>query len=280
MTCRLKPVAALVLAALASSTYAADWHDAFIGYGYGTKFKEPGNDADVKKHVLTLQYVGGYKYGVNFFTLDMLTSDDNNPAKGPTLGAPSDRGAQEVYVVYNNTVSLGKVSGTPFKFGPVSDVGIQAGFDYNSKNDTFGAGLIKLIVGPKLQFDVPGLLTVGLFYYKEWNNNGISGQDVDFDAAARLGATWNFGFGLGLPATFKGYANYTGEKGKDGFGGDTSAETWLEAKLLWDVGSLAGKPKTFYGGLGYQYIKNKFGNSSSLAGTKVSAPSVQFEAHF
>lgn len=41
-----------------------------------------------------------------------------------------------------------------------------------------------------------------------------------------------------------------------------------------------GKPKTFYAGLGYQYIKNKFGNQPSLPGTKVSAPSLRFEAHF
>ena len=34
------------------------------------------------------------------------------------------------------------------------------------------------------------------------------------------------------------------------------------------------------GGLGYQYIKNKFGNQPSLPGTKVSSPSIQLEAHF
>jgi hypothetical protein len=46
------------------------------------------------------------------------------------------------------------------------------------------------------------------------------------------------------------------------------------------VGSAAGTPKTFYAGFGYQYIKNKFGNPSSLAGTKVSAPSLKAEYHF
>ena len=59
-----------------------------------------------------------------------------------------------------------------------------------------------------------------------------------------------------------------------------AAETWLETNLLWDVGAAAGKPKTFYAGLGYQYIKNKFGNQPSLPGTKVSSPSIQLEAHF
>ena len=62
---------------------AAEWSDTFIGYTYGAKFKQPGSDADVTKNVATLQYVGGYKYGVNFFNVDMLKSDHNNPAAGP-----------------------------------------------------------------------------------------------------------------------------------------------------------------------------------------------------
>ncbi len=280
---RLIPVLSMLPFAAA---HAADWSDAHIGYGYGTKFKEPGSTADVSKHVVTLQYVGGYKYGVNFFSLDMLKSDSNNPATGGSLDTPSRRGAQEVYVTYNHTLSFGKLGASGVKFGPVRDIGLQTGFDFNAKNDTFGAGLIKFIAGPKVEFDVPGLLTLGLFYYKENNNNGIApavgagNGNVNFDAAPRLSVVWNFGFDAGLPAVFKGWANYTGKKGKDGFGGDTSPETWLETSLLWDVGSAAGKPKTFYAGLGYQYIHNKFGNPSTLDGTKVSAPSLQMEAHF
>ena len=275
----LAPVAALVLtSAVSTAALAAEWSDAFIGYTYGTKFKQPGSDADVTKNVATLQYVGGYQYGVNFFNVDMLKSDHNNPAAGP--GAGSTRGGQEVYVSYSNTLSFGKLSGVPVKFGPVRDVGFQAGFDFNSQNDAFGSGLVKLIAGPKLEFDVPGLLTLGLLYYKEWNNNAIVGKNVNFDAAPRLATVWSFDFNAGLPAQFKGWATWTGAKGKDGFGGDTAAETWLEAAMLWDVGSLAGHPKAVFAGLGYQYIHNKFGNRSTLPGTTVSAPSLQVQVHF
>ena len=267
-------LAALAAAAATPLVRAADWSDASIGYYYGTDFKEPGSAAKVHKSVTTLQYVGGYKYGVNFFTVDLLKSLNNNPANN------SNRGAQEVYAVYSNTLSLGKVTGSPVKFGPVRDVALQAGFDYNSKNDAFGAGLVKWIAGPKVEFDVPGLLTLGLLYYKENNNNSIAGKNVDFKAAPRLATVWSFDFNAGLPAVFKGWATFTGSKGKDGFGGQTAPETWLESNLLWDVSPGSVKPKTFYAGLGYQYIHNKFGNPSSLDGTKVSAPSLKLEAHF
>ena len=275
----LAPVAAFALASAAPMlANAAEWSDTFIGYTYGTKFRQPGSDANVTKNVATLQYVGGYQYGVNFFNVDMLKSDHNNPAAGP--GAGSTRGGQEVYVSYNNTLSWGKLAGAPVKFGPVRDVGFQAGFDFNSQNDAFGSGLIKVIAGPKLEFDVPGLLTLGLFYYKEWNNNAIVGKNVNFDAAPRIGTVWAFDVNAGLPAQFKGWATWTGAKGKDGFGGDTAAESWLEASFLWDVGSHAGHPKVAYAGLGYQYIHNKFGNQPTLAGTKVSSPSLQVQVHF
>lgn len=265
--------AAAALACAGMPAQAADWHSAGIGYTMGNKYKEPGSDKSVEKSVITLSYVGGYKLGTNFFTLDMLTSETNNTARN------SPRGAQEVYVVYNHTLSLGKL-GAATKMGPIRDIGMQAGFDFNSKNDTFGAGLTKVIAGPKLEFDVPGMLTAGVFYYKENNNNSVAGKNVSFDGTYRLGMVWSFPMNLGVPAEFKGFANYTGEKGKDGFGGQTAAETWVDAALLFDVGSMAGKPKTFFAGPTYQYIKNKFGNQPTLAGTKVSAPGLTLRANF
>jgi nucleoside-specific outer membrane channel protein Tsx len=274
MLSRTKLACAVSLTLIAGVAQSAAWSDASIGLTYGTKFKEPGNAAEVKKSIVTLQYVGGFKYGVNFFTLDMLKSDVNNPARN------SPRGAQEVYVVYSNTLSLGKLGGSPVKFGPVRDVAWQTGFDFNSKNDAFGAGLVKLIAGPKIEFDVPGLLTLGLLYYKENNNNSFAGKNVHFDGTARLAAVWSFPFQAGTPAVFKGFANFTGAKGLDGGGAQTSPETWLDSAVLWDIGSVAGTPKTFYAGIGYQYIKHKFGNRASLPGTKVSAPELKFEAHF
>jgi hypothetical protein len=275
---KLIPLASAIAAAtISTGANSATWSDSFIGITQGAKFKEPGSPADVEKTIATLQYVGGYKYGVNFFSVDMLQSDHANPAIGGTTS--SGRAAQEVYAVYNNTVSFGKL-GMNTKFGPIRDVGFQAGFDFNSKNDAFGAGLVKWIAGPKLEFDVNGLLTLGLLYYKENNNNGISGKDVNFDGTARLATVWSFDYDWVVPTTFKGWATYTQEKGKDGFGGNTAPETWLESALLVDLAQVTGQPKTFYAGVGYQYIKNKFGNQPSVPGTKVSAPSVKMEVHF
>ncbi|WP_085316556.1 hypothetical protein [Derxia lacustris] len=270
---------AVALACSAGGAFAADWSDTFIGYTYGPQMRQPGSDEFVTKNIFTLQHVSGYKYGVNFFNVDMLKSDTNNPAKGPTIGQPSKRGAQEVYVVYQNTLSFNSLTNSKsFTAGPIADLGLQLGFDFNSMNDTFGAGLIKLIGGPKVTLAVPGLLQFGLLYYKEYNNNGFSGQNVDFDAALRLSSVWSFNFDAGLPSVIKGWATYTGQKGFN-----TLPETWFETSYLVDVGTLAGQPKTFYAGVGYQYINHKFGtntHSTGIPGGKVSSPMFKFEAHF
>ena len=73
----------------------------------------------------------------------------------------------------------------------------------------------------------------------------------------------------------------TGPKGKDGFGVQTVTETLMRASLQWDVGTLASLNKgTVFAGIGYEYWNNKFGNPSSVPGTKTNAPVVYAEWHF
>ena len=277
---------AVIVLGSVCAVHAADWSDASIAFSYGTSYKEPGRDTEIAKKVASLSYVGGYKYGVNFFGLDMRQSDSVDRAFGGSFATNSARGAQEIYVAYNHTLSLGKVSGAAVKFGPVRDVGLEAGFHFNAYNNNFGSGLVKYIAGPKLDFDVPGFLTLGLFAVKEHNNNafavnsGLSSGKVSFKVAPQVGAVRNFEVPIGVPVVLKGYGTWTGKKGKDGFGGDTAAELWIDSSFLVDIGSLAGKPKTFYAGLGYIYIKNKYGVQSSLAGSKNSVPTFKVDVHF
>ncbi|HSV81606.1 MAG TPA: outer envelope protein [Ramlibacter sp.] len=270
--CKLAQATLLVV--ISATAHAAEWSDTYIGYARSNRFKEPGRNMALTKDVVSLAHVSGYSLGTNFFNVEMLLSDDNNRANN------SARRAHEVYVVYGNTLSFGKLRKAPVAFGPVRDVGLHVGFDFSSKNDAFGGAVFKLLVGPKLDFDVPGLLQVALLRKREWGNNSISGMDVRYDDTWRLAANWRFDFQLGLPAVFKGWGTYTARMGRDGFGNQTAPETWIEPSLLWDVGAAAGKEKVFYAGLGYQYIRNKFSNNGSIPGTRVSAPMVKLEAHF
>jgi hypothetical protein len=277
---RLLPLLALLPFAAA---HAADWSDTSIGYRYGTQFAEPFNANDIAKNIVNFNHVSGYKYGTNFFNADLLLSDSKDPA-----GAGSTNGAQEVYIVYRHTLDLEKVSGSPFKFGPVRGMGVTAGFDANAKTDAgYNSKKRMLVVGPTLFIDVPGFLNVSLLGL--WESNApyntfskVSTPRYSYDPHVMLGAAWGIPLG-GSGFSFEGFANFIASKGKNEFGGSTAAETNIDAQVMYDLGGLMGAKGRAKLGLEYQYWKNKFGNSSSGAagsGAFAKTPMVRFEYHF
>jgi len=260
------------------------WSDTSIGWRYGTKFGEPFGTNDIHKNILNLTHAGGYKYGSNFFNVDLLLSDDKDPSH-----ANSEEGAQEAYVVYRNTVDIGKVVGTEYKFGIVRGIGATFGFDWNTKTDAgYNSKKRMLVFGPTLMLDVPGFLDVSLLAFRESNApcNTFSDTCVDryyYDTHAALSAAWGIPIG-DLPLSFEGFALFIDSKGDDEFGDDTKAETNIDMQVMLDVGAVAGGvPKTFKLGLEYQYWKNKFGNDHGGPagdGAFAKTPMVRAEYHF
>ncbi|MBI3561527.1 MAG: outer envelope protein [Gammaproteobacteria bacterium] len=264
--------------------YAADWSDTSISWRYGSKFAEPYETNDISKNIFALTHVSGYKYGINFFNLDMLMSDSKDPSN-----AHSTDGAQEAYVVYRNTLDLGKITGSDFKFSVVKDVGATFGFDWNAKTDAgYNSKKRMLVLGPTLMFDVPGFLNVSLLALWESNApcNTYSATCVSryrYKTHPMLTAAW--GIPIGASAfSFEGFMNYIASKGTDEFGATTKPETNFDGQIMADIGKLSGGPKdSFKLGLEYQYWKNKFGNDASGpagSGAFAKTPMVRAEYHF
>jgi nucleoside-specific outer membrane channel protein Tsx len=272
------------IAACALSAQAATFSDTSIGYRYGKEYAEPFNSNAIAKDIINLNHVSGYKYGTNFFNVDMLLSDSKDPA-----GKGSSNGAQEVYVVYRNTLELEKLTGSPYKFGPVRGMGITAGFDYNTKTDAgYNSKKRMLVAGPTFMMDVPGFLNISLLYLWESNApfntfSGVSTPRYNYDPHAMLGAAWSIPLGS-LPFTFEGFANIIAAKGKSESGADTAAETNVDMQIMYDLSPAIGlAPKSLKVGLEYQYWKNKFGNDSEGAagqGAFAKTPMVRVEYHF
>ncbi len=270
------------------SAIAADWSDTSIAWRYGTQFAEPFETNDITKHIVTLTHVSGYKYGTNFFNVDMLYSDKKDPS---AIG--SSNGAQEIYIVYRNTVDLGKATDTEFKFGPVKNLGITFGFDTNTKTDTgYNSKKDMLVVGPTLMIDVPGFLNISLLEAWEsnapsgWNFSSSSTYSVDrynYSPHPMLALAWGIPFGSSA-FSFEGFMNYIVSKGTDEFGGESKPETLFDGEIMADVGMLTGGTKgTFKVGFEYQYWMNKFGNDASGpagSGAFARTPMVRAEYHF
>ncbi len=283
---RLLPTAAaLAVAAVAAPAFAADWSDTSMGFRTGTKFAEPFNPNAIEKNILNLNHVSGYKYGSNFFNVDLLLSDKKDPA-----GAGSTNGASEVYIVYRNTLEYGKLTGKPMKMGPIKDIGAVLGFDANAKTDAgYNSKKRMLVAGGTLMMDVPGFLNIGLVAL--WESNApyntfskTSTPRYTYDTHPMLTAAWAIPLPGGLPLTFEGFANFIASKGKNEFGVNTAAETNVDMQVMYDLSGLFGAGKnTLKLGVEYQYWKNKFGNDSSgVAGKGAFAktPMIRAEYHF
>ena len=275
---RIAPLAlACALVAAPAASQAATWSDTFVGYRYGSDFREPTNTKDVEKHVLQFTHASGYAVGQNVLNLDVLQSDKADPANG------GGSGATEFYLTYRHQVHLGKVFDRSFAFGPVKELAVTAGFDLNTKNTAFSPRKRLLVLGPTLKFDVPGFLDVSLLFGREWNQNklGSPKQRIAFDPQWILNAAWGIPFTVGpVPLKFQGFANHLSKRGADYNGRKTKAETLMRAALMVDVGQMvSGRKNTFLMGVGYEYWRNKFGNHG-IPGVDVDAPVFQAEWHF
>jgi hypothetical protein len=259
-------LAALGIIALASMPVtAATWSDTFLGYRTGPAFREPGYEAAIQKQILSLNYVGGNSLGSNFFNVDMLKSDSSDPINNVAPAAA--KGAQEVYVAYRNNLSLSAIFKTKMEAGIIRDVEWTSGFDYNAKNTQFAPSVYKLMTGPTLSFKVPGFLTVGVQYYKEWNHNSYGAfaggnNNVVFDGTYQINAAWGINAPIGpVSGKFKGFAAFTGPKGKDGSKVDTKLESLIDAYWMADFsGLVSAKKGTWQIGPGVEYWNNKFGD--------------------
>ncbi|MFP5391060.1 MAG: outer envelope protein [Gammaproteobacteria bacterium] len=274
-------IGALLLSS--SSVQAAEWSDTALSYRYGTRFREPFNPLDISKHIINLSHASGYKYGKNYFSADLLLSDENDPSS-----SGSTNGAHEAYVLYRHTLDFGKLAGRSYAFGPVRGVGATVGFDFNTKTDAgYNSRKRMLVAGPTLMLDVPGFLDVSLLAL--WESNAptntfthVTTPRYRYDTHPMLSAAWAIPFTLGVPLSFEGYANFIGRKGKDEFGVQTARETNIDMQVMYDASPMVGAAaNTFRVGVEYQYWKNKFGNNSTNnPGAFAKTPMVRAEYHF
>ena len=265
---------------------AADWSDTSISWRYGTRFAEPFNPEHIKKHIFALTHASGYKYGSNYFNVDLLQSDKSDPAS-----LTQSEGAQEAYVVYRHTLDIGALRGQEIRFGAVKGVGATFGFDWNTKNDVgYNSRKRMLVAGPTLMWDVPaGFFNTSLLLLRESNApsgafppiSNVNGR-YTYDTHAMLSVTWAIPVMERL--SFEGYGNYIGAKGRDEVGQDTGPETNVDMALMYDAGFHFGQPKNrFRVGLEYQFWNNKFGNTRATTGgrgQRASTPMVRAEYHF
>ena len=299
-------LATLGLVALAAvPASAANWGDTYLGYQYSDKFRDPGIVGTEVKSRTELSGVYGWDYGTNFFDVNMLWASHRDPAndsvaKGtvtaPGQDAPGVPGDTEVYIVYRSNFDLGRIFKTDLGFGPVREIDLTAGFDFDSTDNQFASNKKYGLVGAQFGFKVDnGFWNLGAGACRELNYNGIVQSEVDFRTTYVIWTAWSKNFDLGVPVDFHGWADYIGAKGRDGFGASTVPETVSDMYLMFDLSRVFGfKKGALFIGPGFEYWNNKFGdrNTTDLQYTnlqtmhfnannqQISAPMLCAEFHF
>ena len=264
------------------------YEDTQIYFAYKPFGKEPGvSDAlhpggtPIQKYIFGLTHFDVWNYGTNFFNIEFLQSDSKDPPAGAIANAGT--GATEIYGVYRGTLSGNSLTGTKaFSFGPIKDISLGFGGDFNTKNTTFGPSKKLLVIGPHIDFALPipgAVFGVSLNLAHEWNYNGIVGKAVSFRAAPEIETNYMIPLAFtGVPLRLEGYTNFVLPKGKDGFQNWSKLEINSDTKLALDIGKLAGWGRSVDVFVGYKYWLNKFGNDHSLytrAGTMANPGSVE-----
>jgi nucleoside-specific outer membrane channel protein Tsx len=286
---------AAALAVTAPQAWAQGFSDTNMGVRDGPWVSNPGGgkgSRDVNKIIVNVGHFDVWDYGSNFFNVDILFSNANEPANN------SAGGSTELYGVYRGQLSPDKIFGINTKFGPFDAINFEFGGDAETENTAFAPDKKLLVVGPNFHVAMPaGFLDIGVHVSKEWNNNGIAGgliplnipgtqfkTPTNFHATPEFEFVWLYPLAFtGLPLDFRGFMNVVAPKGKDGFGNQTSWEVLARPQLQLDLGKVLGgkshKPDMY---LAVEFWENKFGNKSDTTpgGTEEVTPEIGIEYHF
>jgi hypothetical protein len=285
---------AAALAVTATQAQAQNFSDTSMGLRDSAFVSNPGGgkgSRNVNKIIVNVGHFDVWDYGSNFFNVDILFSDANEPANN------SAGGSTELYGVYRGQLSPDKIFGLNTKIGPFDAINFEFGGDAETENTAFAPDKKILIAGPNFHVTMPaGFLDIGVHVSKEWNNNGIAGglaaegvpgpfhTPVNFHATPEFEFVWLYPLAFtNLPLDFRGFMNIVAPKGKDGFGNQTAWEVLARPQLQLDIGKMIynhpHKPDLY---LAVELWQNKFGNKSDTTpgGTEEVAPTIGIEYHF
>ena len=214
-------VCALATLLVSSAAEAAEWSNTELHVQVGRLDVPTFAGGGKAVHIIyTLQHASGWKYGDTFFFVDVLDARESGFQDFDVYG--------EAYA----NLSLGKIGGRPFAFGPVSDVGLIGGVNWSAD-----ANVRKYAAGVRLALGLEGFAFANLDVMALLDDSegiasgGAPSQDdtilVDFNFARP------FKIG-GADFSIEGHIEYVGER-TDELGG--KVESWILAQpqLQWHL---------------------------------------------
>ena len=229
----------LAVALLAIETAAFSQTEFHLQYG---QHKNPFSATEHQTFVFTVQQVAEWKWGDSFFFIDYLSDE--------TRDGFNDR---DFYGEWYPTLSLGKLSGSKLRLGPIRDVALIAGVNVGGDTD-----VLKYTPGLRAAWDLPGFLFVNtdLTAYIDANAGG-PGAAPKTDDSFVFDVSWALPVRVGSQSlAFTGHAEYVGSHSS------LKGSTLAQPQFTWDLGQALGAPQQLMVGIEYQYWHNKLGTDA------------------
>lgn len=225
-----------------SSAGSAQWSSTNIQYLYGDNYQAIDFDpvkgklvgVDNAASIITLEHVNGWKYGDNFFFVD-ITNPDRNDATAPT----------SFYGEISPRLSFSKMLDADLSTGIIKDVLITTTMEV-------GEGFHNYLYGVAVDLDIPSVPVFQINYYIR---NEITAAT---DTGSQLTLVWLYPFSTGPIAwTFEGFLDYAW--GLDSEEAPTEDNIVAGPRLLVDIGKFMDAEGTLQMGIEQQIWRNKYG---------------------
>jgi hypothetical protein len=296
---KAKPVADLPFFLVIDDRVSFSYQFTATDPGVSTPKAGGGFNTRTAKQVYTFTHFDVWAYGTNFFNIEMLKSDHNDPAAGCNFPGTGCAGATEFYGLFRSTFGWNEIFNTKaFSMGPLHNISFVVGADGETENNALAPAKRDFVAGLQFAFDLPykGFFNVNPLAYKEINHNaftqcaagGIVGLTCTVDGNTDYNTTWavetNYYMDLGfLPESIQyfaisGRAGWYGPKGNQNAplgvaSGGVATKTELNSepiRLTFDASKAIWGPKyaqfvTTW--VAYRYWQNKFGLDHSLSPT-------------
>ncbi|WPP01374.1 outer membrane protein OmpK [Pseudomonas sp. HR96] len=216
------------------------WQSYSLTYLNGQNFKvNPPNQQTV-----TFEYADSWKYGDNFLFVDNIFYN----------GKPdSDVGANTLYGEYSPRLSLAKISGHDFNFGPIKDVLLAGTYE-------FGEGDVESwLIGPGLDLKIPGFDYFQLNFYNRHSRGDRPGDNI-----WQITPVWSYTIPVGnSDILIDGYIDWVTQSDSNSRG-TYHKNVHVNPQVKYDLGkALHMTPQKLYVGFEYDYWKDKYGIEST-----------------
>ena len=262
-----------------------------------------GNSNAFNKFVGSATHFDVWAYGTNFFNIDILKSDKNNPVNDQFN--PRATGSVEVYAFSRSTLGFNQLSNSKmFSSFLFKNIEFEFGGDINTENDGLGPQKRDVVLGAQFDLNLPGTVNLSVLAYKEWNNNNfwvVPGEfsgDREFQWIPRLEllisepltflpwpVSWhsftgvNFPKGTGISQAHLNALCAGACAGPNPFNAFSKTEVFEDNRLVLDASKLAwGKAGIWDLYVGYRYWYNKFGTDHNAPLFASIAPSTSVES--